>query len=70
MMDFCYKFCCIHIETYTVLHIFCLLTSMELIFMPNGSLLHLHSSDIFEHLLEKSYRHKYNDYIGKNMLLK
>ena len=41
MMDFfAINFVCVHLETYIVLHIYCLLTSIEPI-APNGSLLHL-----------------------------
>ena len=42
----CYKFYCVHLETYIVLHIFCLLTSVEPILIPNGGLLHLHANDM------------------------
>ena len=59
----CYNFFCIQfiqLETYIELHIFCLLTSIEPILIPNISLLHLYSSNM--NVLETSYRHKYNDY--------
>ena len=36
----------VYTETYIVLHIFSLLTSLEPVLMPNGSLLHFHSNDM------------------------
>ena len=43
------------------MHSFCLLISMELILIPNHSLLYLHSNEIKQlekYLLEKSYSYK------------